>query len=347
MASPSILIVKLGAVGDCVHTLYALRALREHYPDARIGWVVETKTSAVVDGHPDLDEVIVFPRKQISMSIKAGQWSEARRRLAAFRRELRAKKYDVAIDFQNLFKSGLVTWFSGATTRIGFRKIREANFLFTNQRIDASNVSHAIEKYFALLAPLGVRGIPGGVGMKIRDEDKVVADEYFKAHSLAGVPVVAVNPGASWVNKMLPAAEYARAIDRLQDAGAKCVLIWGPGEESLVVDVTNDCETEPLVAPATNLKELSYFLSRCAAYLGNDSGPMHMAAMAGCAVVVPFGPSDPRRVGPWSDKGAPVTIDLPCRPCWRKTCFQPRRYCLEDISGELLAENVSKLLELS
>ncbi|MCZ7585807.1 MAG: glycosyltransferase family 9 protein [Deltaproteobacteria bacterium] len=346
MKAPSLLIVKMGAVGDCVHTLYALRALRLRYPEARIGWVVEEKSLGVVEGHPDLTDIFVFPRRRMQTLWSEGRRAEAWRELRAFRKTLREQQYEVAIDFQNLAKSGFVAWASGASTRIGFRKWREGNFLFMNRR-HSSKGTHAIEKYFSLLRPLGIESIPEAVEIAVPDVRKRPIDEFFNSEGLNGAKVVAVNPGASWPNKRLPVATFAAAIDDLARVGIRSILIWGPGEEPLVNEIRFLAGSKPVVAPPTDIKELYYLLTRSDAYVGNDSGPMHIAAAAGIAVVGVFGPSDPGRVGPWSGRKSIVTAGAPCSPCWKRTCPLPRLHCMLDVKAADLAAACRRVLGIA
>ncbi len=346
MTISSVLIVKLGAVGDCVHTLYALRALRLAFPKAKIGWVVEGKSAGVVKGHPDLDEVIVFPRKEISAALKAGKIGDAIGAYRRFVKDLRGVKYETAVDFQNLFKSGFAARASGARQRIGFRRLREANFLFTNRWIKPyPGARHAIEKYFSLLRPLGIDKIPDDVHIHVPDEKKEAVDLFWRENNLHKKRVVAVNPEASWPNKKLGADKYARAIDELAAQSIQSVIIWGPKEEQSAQSLRGACRAKPLLAPPTDIKELYYLLSRCDAYLGNDSGPMHMAAAAGIGVAGVFGPSDPDRVGPWTERGIVVSSEALCSPCWKRKCPMPGVYCMDKITSTQLVKAVHDVLE--
>ena len=152
----SILIVKLGAVGDCIHTLVAAHVMRLTWPEITLGWLVEGKSKEVVLGCPDLNRVHVWNRRQTSADLQAGRagraWAEVRRVIA----EMRAERYEIAIDFQNLFKSGFFAWQSGARRRIGFERLREANFLFMNDWVRAPRDGHMVERYLDLLKPLGL-----------------------------------------------------------------------------------------------------------------------------------------------------------------------------------------------
>jgi len=313
----SILIVKLGAVGDCIHTLVAARVLRRRFPECTLGWLVEGKSKDVVLGHPDLDHVHVWNRKQSSADFFSGHPLRAKSEIDRVIHEIRGVGYEVAIDFQNLLKSGYFTRRSGAELRIGFDRLREGNFLFTNRRVTADAFSgHMVRRYLALLAPLGVevKDDPPAVPIAVSDDDRQVVDSWWHDTLSAEERVVAINPAASLTRKLWPLSRYAEVADRLREQfGCRPLLIWGPNEQELVDEVAAQMKQEVLLAPPTTIKQLAYLFSRCTLYVGNDSGPMHLAAAMGIGVVGLFGPSDPRRVGPWTSKGRAVEPDEPFR----------------------------------
>lgn len=305
-----ILIVKLGAVGDCLHALVAVRALRQRFPEATIGWVVESKSREVLDGHPDIDRLHVWNRRLSATEWKQGHLRTGWRPLGEVWREIRGVGYDVAIDFQNLFKSGLFAWRSGAALRIGFARLREANFLFTNRLVKPRpDQHHMVRRYLALLEPFGIEtvGDPPAVPIAVPSEKKTAVDAFFATQALREKRVVAFNPAASLPRKLWPVERFAEVADRLAERGNIVpLLIWGPGEEGLVEAVRGRMKKPVLIAPPTTIKELAHLLSRCALYVGNDSGPMHLAAAMGSAVVGLFGPTDPRRVAPWTSRSIAV-----------------------------------------
>jgi lipopolysaccharide heptosyltransferase I len=328
-----ILIVKLGAVGDCIHTLYALSALRKAYPKAWIGWAVEDKSYQVVADHPDLNAVYRIRRKRGVES-----WFRSVGTIGD-------EGVDVAIDLSNLFKSGWITWRSGAKLRIGFARKREGNFLFTNHRI-RSRTGHMIERYLRLLSPLGVKQNPEDASVFIPEEKKKTVDRFFEDHLDSNRPVIALNAHATWQSKRYPLESYADAAKALVDRGTQVVLLWGgPSEKSATELLAERIGPGAILAPQTDLKELYYFLSCSTAYLGNDSGPMHMAAMAGAAVVGLFAPTDPARVGPWTKKARVVTAPDGCDKmhCEKKRCRKPA--CITKIKPMDLVEATWSLIE--
>jgi len=334
----SILIVKLGAVGDCIHTLVAAHAIRRAWPGITLGWIVEGKSKEVVLGHPDLDHVHVWNRRQSAANLRAGRpwqaWAETRRVIE----EMREVGYEVAVDFQNLFKSGFFAWQSAARRRLSYERLREGNFLFMNDWQRVSRGGHMVARYLKLLEPLGlsVEDRPPAVPIFVPEDKKKAADDFFAQRVPPAAKVVAINPAASLPIKFWPAERYAEAADRLaRELGLLPMIIWGPGEEALADRVLRNMKTPGMLAPPTTLKELAHLLSRCAMYVGNDSGPMHLAAAMGIAVVGLFGPSDPRRVGPWTARASAVE---PPRP-FSKT----RR--MEEIAVEQVVRAAAELSE--
>ena len=345
--SPSrILLVKLGAVGDVIHTLYPLRALREAFPDARIAWAVEDKSAEILRDNPDLDEIIVFQRRGSGGGLLAtGEFLRIARRLRAFRP-------DLTIDFQSLFKSGLLALLSGARRRIGFDKWREGNFLFTNDRAQSrKDENHAVQKNLALLRLLGIEA----GGENDNDEKAPVrihadptqrrrVDAFFESALNDRRPVAAINPGASWPTKKWPTDRYGELAKRLaEEQNAAPLVIWGPGEKTLAEEVVSSSADTAVMAPETSLRELAHLLDRCDLYVGGDTGPMHVAAVMGTPSVALFAPSDPARVRPWN---VPYRVVEPagveCLHCWKRDRCE--RLCIREIGVDEVAEAAHSLL---
>ena len=347
MAYESILIVKLGAVGDVVHTLYAARALRESFPDARIGWVIEEKSFDIVDGNADVDELILFPRRKIAPLLKSPRtFPQGLKQLSGFARELRARNYEVAIDFQTLFKSGWITEKSGAKKRIGFDKWRELNKLFTNVHVDASDRKHAVEKYLKLVEAIGARPPKSRPTIEVPHEKVWKLERWLADYGFSDDNLGILNPSATWPNKVPDLTVLADAALRISlKAGIRWLIIWAGDAELARANILEEKMRMKSVkiAPETDLKELYYLLSRARIYLGTDSGPMHMAALAETPVVAIFGPSDPERVAPYDVPHRIVRAEhLDCLGCWKRSCRNPR--CMDELEAEPMVEAALELL---
>lgn len=315
-----ILIIKLGAVGDVIHALPVLETLRSCFPQAYIGWAVEEAAAPILEGNPALSELILLERKKLRGA--SG--------LAYFRRwlqTLRAKRFDAVLDLHNLFKSGLIGYASGAPMRIGFRKLREGNFIFMNRWVKpAARHRHAVEKYLGLLEPLGIQETQWVVRFPLvwnsRDEDWIErywTQQGFGRDGSKQETVVAVNPGAHWPSKRWRPDRYAEVADRVvKDHRVRVMVLWGPGERPLADRIAQAMREKSMIAPETTLKQLMALINRCRLLITGDTGPLHIAAALGVPTVSLFGPSDPTRNGPYGRGHSIVRSPVPPATHWQK-----------------------------
>lgn len=304
-----ILIIKLGAIGDVVHSLPVLATLRACHPEAHLSWAVEEKAAPVLEGNRDLDELILLERKRL------GGFS-AFHYFPRWLRILRAKRFDCALDLHHLFKSGIIAYASGAPLRVGFRKLREGNFIFMNRWIRPDRRhSHAVDKYLSLLSALGiheakwVRRFP----LAWDSGDEKAIGQFLTQHGLGqNEPWVGVNPGANWESKRWMPERYAKVADQLvEQCGVQILVLWGPGERFVAEAVARAMTQKPLIAPETTLKQLMALIHRCRLLISGDSGPLHIAAALGVPAVALFGPSDPIRNGPYGESHVVIQSSVP------------------------------------
>lgn len=301
-----IAILKLSALGDVIHALPVAHALRRHFPDAHLAWIVETRAAPLLDGHPDLDSVIPVDtwRWRVLLRNPAGL-REVATELSSLIRRMRASRFDVAIDLQGLLKSGVLAALTGAPFRIGFgwRRCREPlSACFTNYRVlPRAAAVHVVDQYLCLLEPLGVHEgspvfhIPSSPRAERRIEE-FLAEQGIKPRDR----LVALNPGAGRAEKRWPLSHFRALADRLSvEAGARVLLLWGPGEEILAREVVDRLPVRPILGPPTSLPELAALLRRCALVVGSDTGPLHLAAALGTPTLGLYGPTWAWRNGPY------------------------------------------------
>ncbi|MBI3812203.1 MAG: glycosyltransferase family 9 protein [Nitrospirae bacterium] len=339
-----ILIIKLGAVGDVIHTLPVLETLRGRFPQAHIGWAVEEAAAPILEGNPALNELIRLERKKLRGT--GG--------LAYFRRwlqSLRERQFDTALDPHNLFKSGLAAYASGASLRVGFRKFREGNFLFMNRWVrPAARYCHAVEKYLTLLDPLGIsesqRVFRFPLAWGPRDEefiDRFWTQQGYGRDGAKQEAVVAVNPGANWPSKRWMPERYAQVADRLvKDHGIRLLILWGPGERPLAERIARSMSETFVIAPETDLKLLAALIKRCRLVITGDTGPLHIAAALAVPTVALFGPSDPARNGPYGQGHAVIRSLIPPATHWQKK--EVGNHWMEAIPVETVIEAAIKQL---
>ncbi len=301
-ARDSVLLIRLGAVGDILRTLPALHLIRKAYPSARLAWIVEELSLSLLAGHPEIDRVIPFPRRDLQAE-QGRPWRQLRR-LAALRRELREIGFDASLDFQGSFKSGLVALLSGAPRRIGFAPGhgRELSYFFANEWVrPPSRRIHRVEKNLLLAEAIGASDDEVTIILPERPEGAAEAESILRRVAPCGEPVVVPSPGTSHrqAYKRWPAGHYGRLAGLLRGSlGAAPLVVWGPGEEDLARGVVAESRGAAILAPALGLRPLAALLRRAGLFVGADTGPMHLAWGVGCPVVALFGPTDPRLNAP-------------------------------------------------
>ena len=283
------LVVRLTALGDILHTVPAVAALRAAHPGARIDWVVERKWAPVLEGSPAINDVIPFDRRSFWNVLECVQ-------------RLRQNQYTCAIDFQGLYKSSLLAGLSGAGRRIGFDRgwaREEGAAMFYTERIFPRG-SHVAELNYSLAEQAGASR-PARPEYPLRVPAGGAASARARLQELGiGGEYIAVGPGGSWRAKCWPAeryGEFCRAIE--SETGQRVVVIAGPGEKSLAEEVCRAAAPARPVDMSTTIEELMGLLARARCVVAADSGPLHLAAALGAPVVGLYGPTDPARNGPF------------------------------------------------
>ncbi len=275
-----VLVVRLGAIGDCLRTLPAVRRLRRDNPFARIGWCVDHSVFPVLDGNPSVNVFHVLDRR----ALRSGPRSalvEARRIVE----EIRAEKYDTVLDFHGRIKSGLIGRLSGAKTRIGYARkdVGELNWLFNNVKVELPDTwENRVLRFLHLLEPLGLDTTfdPSDTGVWVAPGVRDRAERWYEE---AGRPQLAVYPGTSKARERdrWPLAKWAELLTRLHGAGVSSMVFWGPDELDLVSAIARDAGEHTRFAPPTTLPEMAAMIARFSCYIGSDTAAMHMAWLQG------------------------------------------------------------------
>lgn len=300
-----IAIVKLSSIGDVVHALPVARALRRARPDAHLTWIVEAREHAVLRDHPDLDAVLaVDTRRWRKLARRPAGIREAAREIGAARRRLRAARFDVAIDLQGLIKSALIVGATRAPMRIGFARTHCREPLgawLTNRHVVPPAGAHVVEQYLALLAPLGVAPAPVEFHVPVRAVPDRRMEDFLVGQGIKRTDlVVAMNPGAGRADKRWPAERFAAVGDRLAtEANARMLVLWGPNELHLARAIRDALPSRAILAPPTDLDELTGLLRRSSLVIAGDTGPLHLAAALGVPCLGLYGPTAAWRNGPY------------------------------------------------
>ena len=293
---PRILIVRLSAIGDVVRVIPALHALRRKYPNAQIDWAIEAKAADIVEGHPSVDRTLVFARPPRLLA--------SCREFLQFCAQIRRNRYDIVIDFHGIFKTGLITAWSGAEQRYGFARprARELSSLFTNHRVTLpSQDLNRVEENLLLCDPLSPRRGLLDAMMAVPQDVQDEIDEYFESTFDGGKRVVIMHVPVDRPEKQWPLEHFAALADLLlSDGRFEVLLTWGPGQLQAIDEVLRAMRRNAVIAPETpSLKHYAWLAHRSDLYVGGDTGPMHIAAAMGTPVVAIFGGTDPRKHAPY------------------------------------------------
>ncbi len=288
----------MSAVGDAVHVLPVIHSLRAAAPDLHITWVIQPGPYQLVKGHPGVDEFIVFDRKK--------GWS-------AFRdvfRVVRGQKFDLVLALQVYFKAGLITAMLNAPRKLGFDRVRarDANWLFTSERLPARGQRHVQDQYFEFLEALGVPVEVEWTGLAPTEEER---RRYGGALPPSERPIVAMVVGTSKPAKEWPAERYAELADRLHDElGARAAIVGGRSEREVAAaeTVKRLAAHPPLDLLEWDLRRLVYLLDEADVLVSPDTGPLHIGVALGTPSVALMGYTNPRRVGPYR-RFAELVID--------------------------------------
>ena len=334
-----VLIILLGAIGDVVRALPLLGRIRRAWPGAHLAWAVEPKSQAVLEGHPWVDELIVYNRSRAPLSF------------VPFLVRVRKGHFDLTLDLQRHLKSGVVAITSGARVRVGFDRSngKEFNHLFSTRQIaPQSPMRLKLMQYQGFADSLGLAPAPVEFGLVSSDAERARA-----AAMLAGAPrpLLAVILGSSWPSRIyfpdsIAAVIREMAIARDGSPALFPVLIGsGRDEVALANQVIANLAGAPVLnlAGRTGLRDLVAIFAECAAAFGPDSGPMHIAAAAGCPMVSLWGATALERSAPWGFADLALSGAIPCHPCYLRECPISRE-CMRRIAPAEVAAAIRRAL---
>lgn len=342
MTSPAVtsrvLIVRTSALGDIVHCLPVLTALRRRFPDARLGWVVEEAMAPLVADHPDLDEVFVVRFRPWRHRLLAAR---TRRELADLRRRLRRFDAEVTLDLMGNHKGGLVARLSGAPRRVGLaRPLRRepSSALWINEPVTTEAV-HAVDRALAVARPLG---LPADEAADFGG-DRLFRGAGAPAERPEDEPHLLIQPGAGWGNKTYPPEGWGKVAAGLHQAlGLSSRVAVAPGEEELARRTVAASDGAAREVPALDLTTLAARLRRTRLVLGGDTGPTHLAHALGTPVLCVMGPTDPARHGPYGAPERALSVRLPCSYCYKR--FDEPKGCLWSIPPQRIVERAVELI---
>jgi lipopolysaccharide heptosyltransferase I len=302
-------IVRLTSLGDVVHTLPVAGALRRHDPSMHLVWIVEERERALVLDNPAVDEVVVAPVRRWRAELKVpGRVAGVLREWGRLRRRLRGLELDVAIDVQGLLKSAHFSILTGAPLRIGFAwsHVRDplAPFLATHRVSPPADAVHVVDQNLSLLGPLGIPREPAAFPLPRAPGADARAQAFLARHGVGrDERLVALLPATRGPAKQWPVAQFRALAARLvRAAGARLLVLGGPGEERLLEEVGRGLGEAAVLSGDASLLDLAALLRRAQLAVGNDCGPLHLAAALGTPTLGLYGPTRPERNGPYGPR---------------------------------------------
>ena len=322
----NIALIKPSALGDIIHSLPVLNALRLRFPQAKITWVVNQAYAPLLDGHPDLDEVLPFDRKN--------GW----RAFPLLLCELYRREFDLVIDLQGLLRTGLMTAATCAPRRVGLSSAREgARFFYTDvltspERGEVKSL-HAVDRCWLVAGALGVGHLEKRFVLPIGDSAKEWALQRLVASPR---PWLVVCPGSRWPTKRWPPEHFAELIRRAQAKFGGTAILLGSRDEKSACQAVGRMTAGPMLdlSGETTLPQLAAFLSLADVVLANDSGPLHLAAALGRPVTAPYTCTQVARHGPYEQFQHSVPTTVRCAGSYRKRCG--RLECMQELRPDRL-----------
>ncbi|HEX6307446.1 MAG TPA: glycosyltransferase family 9 protein [Longimicrobiales bacterium] len=288
--SSRVCVILLTGLGDVVHGLPVVNALKRAWPDSRITWVVEPMPAGILRPHPSIDEVIVYEKRRGAAGV------------LALARRMARERFDVALNFNIYFKSIFATVFSRARERwtFGRDRARDGVWLSGNRQLPPRPRRHTQDMFLEFAEALGVDPYPLEWRLVITAEERVQQRAFVER--LDGRRAVAIVPASANVKKDWPAERYVDVVNAIEhDLGARAVLVGGPGEREVGAarQIEADAQTKPVWMMGDGVRRLIWILDACAAAVAPDTGPVHIARALGTPVVGLFGHTNPWRVGPY------------------------------------------------
>lgn len=344
-----ILIVRLSAIGDTIHSIPVACAIKDSFPSSCIGWIVEDRSKDLLINNPCVDKVFVMPKSKWK---KQGLSLKTIREIIDFVRKIRKEKFDVALDLQELFKSSLLMFLSGAKRRIGHDKTREFAYLFANEKLPYHDTfdpeKPIIERYMEFVGALGAD--VNKIRFYLPPSSKETVEKLDEL--LTGVdkskPIVVLNPSTIWPTKHWIEEYWAEVADKLSDR-ANIIFSGAESDKELINRIIARTEKKDCISLAgkTSIIELVELFRRSKIVVAPDTGPAHIAAAAGCQVITVFGSTSYKRSAPFGCEDNAISMGIKCQPCFNRKCArkgEENMECMKKITPDIILKKVTSIL---
>ena len=341
MRFQNILIIKPSALGDVVHALPVLDALRRTWPDARITWMIRREFAPLLECVRGLDETLLFERRRIGRWYTPDGWAA----LQALIQRLRNDRYDLVLDLQGLFRTALFARLSGCPVRVGMATAREcAPLLYTHRVQPPADSRHMVDSYRTMLDAVGVSDFQTQVTFQPPASALQAVSHLLEDEGLTPNRFAVLIPGAAHATKQWPTERFAAVAERLaKEYGLAVAAVGTAGEKRIVTALQQNCAV-PIVdlTGKTTIPQLVALLAQAAMVVSNETGPGHIAVAQNTPSVLIFGPTNPAWVGPYKQPEACVAIE----PHQRGKAIRSRKpaHRIEQITVQTVMDAVRRRL---
>ncbi len=325
-----ILIIKPSSLGDVVHSLPLLHALKSCFPDASVHWVLARGLEGLLDGHPLIDRLWIINKDGWK---KGSRVFDTLRELWMLSKDLRSERYDLVIDLQGLLRSGLIAKLSFAPLIIGFGEAREGSKFLYTYRIKGGRDIHAVDRYLTIAKYLGCAAVNNSFPLIDAPESMITRNKFGLPDTYA-----VIVPGARWETKKWPPERFGKVVRELP---VPSLILGSSGDIDVAEEIVAQSEGRAVsLAGKTSLRELVSIIQHALFMLTNDTGPMHIAAAASVPVYAVFGPTSEQRTGPYGSGHTVFRAPMDCAPCFRKECDTAA--CMKEVTAEEVLRKIQK-----
>lgn len=349
-AGARILLVRLSAIGDVLHATTVARRIKEVQPDCELSWIVSPPADVLLTNNPYVDHVLAWDRRSFDAEVAKHHFRTAWRQLKEAKRMMHAYHFDIALDIQGLFLSGLITRLSGARRRIGIHERHEGNHFFMSEQAKNIREPHKICRYLSVLQPFGVNpyDFTPGLTLKLTPKLETFAQKFWQEqHIETGNPqrpLLLINLRTTWPDKNWPPEAFAEALNALPD-NIQLVFTGAPNDRPYVQKVQSLLRRPSFdVAGKTNLLELAAIFQSADLLLTGDTGPLYIAEAVGLKTLSLWGPTHPDIYGPLTLGHHFIISPHACTACCKTHCKYHTNACMNAIAPAVVATKLKELL---